>query len=655
VVAGVEATFNGSIATYAVCAIVVSCLVVVHAATVLCLFFLTSGLLLMVMVHFGQAPLRFIASHPNFVGLIVFCFVASRLFYRTRLQWWTDRQRLQEEVQRRKDAEADLKALNRQLGDYASRVGDDLKLSESRFQSLVKHSPGLIMTLSNSGKILFASRPLPGLEDRKAAGNSVDVVLPHRHRNEFMKAFHAAQSGQTVTVEHEALDGSEWVSRLVPLSRVHGCKEVMVISSDVTNRRETERRERELTERLQHAERMESLGLLAGGVAHDLNNILGPMVALPSIIREDLESMLPGGTESSDRIMSDLTVLESSALKATDVIRDLLTLGRRHSYEKESMDLSTVVQEGVDAPDLQAILDRRPSIRLEVNLCSEPLTITGSPSHIGRALTNVLRNAIEAVGEDGCLRINVRHEHLDQPAISFDDVVPAGDYAVVSISDTGPGIPPDALPRIFEPFYSKKGQDRSSGSGLGLAIVHGVMKDHQAYIDVSSVLGQGTRFSFYFPLSAGPTDTSAADDEVIRGGTERILVVDDDLTQRLLAERALRRLGYAVSVVSSGREAVTLFRSQGSPGSPPFDVVLLDMIMDGLDGLGTMRELRECCPTVQVVIVSGYAASDRVRRAQELGAGWLAKPYELKDLADAVREKLDNPVRTADMESEGSQ
>jgi len=596
---------------------------------------------LAVMSHFGQSPFGFILSNPNFVGLMVFSLVASRLFSRTRLQGWIDRHRLQEEVQRRKEAESELIALNNQLEEQASRVGAALKLSESRFQSLVRHSPDLIMTLSATGKVLFASRAVAGYEDGNANGNSVEGMLPHRHRNAFMKALQAAQSGQTVTVEHEGLDGTEWVSRLVPLTRSRGRNEVMLISSDVTVRRETERRERELTERLQHAERMESLGLLAGGVAHDLNNILGPIVALPSMLREDLSGVLPADSELAARIISDLEVLETSALKATAVIRDLLTLGRRHSYEKESMDLGAAVQEAIDAPDLQAVLDRRPGVRLDVKLWSGALPMTGSSSHVGRALTNVVRNGIEAVGEEGCLRIQTRQEHLSEPGISFDDVIPAGDYAVVSVSDTGPGITPEELPRIFEPFYSRKGKEPGSGSGLGLAIVHGVVKDHNAYVGVSSVIGQGTHFTFHFPLTPEQAPESEGSPGGPRGGGERILVVDDDLTQRLLAERALLRLGYDVTVVSSGRAALDEVHKVSSGGGSPFDLVLVDMIMEGLDGLNTMRELRECCPDLRVIVVSGYAASERVRQAQELGAGWLAKPYELKELADAVRDKLD--------------
>ena len=213
-----------------------------------------------------------------------------------------------------------------------------------------------------------------------------------------------------------------------------------------------------------------------------------------------------------------------------------------------------------------------------------------------------------------------------------------GDYAVLTVADTGTGIPPEDLQRIFEPFYTKKIMGRS-GSGLGMSVVWGTVKDHKGYIDIDSVEGQGTTFNLYFPVTREEVEKEKAlvSIEDYKGNGETILVVDDVQEQREIASRILTMLGYEVSVVSSGEEAVEYLKDNSA------DLLVLDMIMDpGIDGLDTYKSILEIHPGQKAVIASGFTETDRVREAQRLGAGaYVKKPYTLERLGMVVREELD--------------
>jgi len=223
-------------------------------------------------------------------------------------------------------------------------------------------------------------------------------------------------------------------------------------------------------------------------------------------------------------------------------------------------------------------------------------------------------------------------------AIKGYDQVQEGDYAVLSVSDTGTGISPEDQARIFEPFFTKKKLGRS-GTGLGLAVVWGTVKDHQGYIDVQSTEGTGTTFTLYLPATrkVDPQKPITDLEENLKSRGEKILVVDDVGQQREIASAILKYLGYDVATAASGEEAVQYLKENRA------DLVILDMIMDpGIDGLETYKRIREQNPGQKAIITSGYSETDRVKKAQELGAGrYLKKPYTLENLGRAVKEELE--------------
>jgi phosphoserine phosphatase RsbU/P len=259
--------------------------------------------------------------------------------------------------------------------------------------------------------------------------------------------------------------------------------------------------ERSVQERLAATERMQALSIMAGGVAHDLNSVLSPLVTLPGMVLRLLDELGVADRDDGLRLRRYIDVMRVAGLRATETIKDLMTLGRNEDADKSPLDLNWVVSCCLGAEPLLTIESERRRVDVRLDLYPSPLVILGTQHHVERAISNLLRNAVEATGDSGTISISSSCQHLMQPLHGY-ETVHAGNYAVVSISDTGRGIPAEWIGRIFEPFFTKKQLGHQSGSGLGLSIVLGVVKEHRGFVDVISRDGKGTTFSLYFPLSA---------------------------------------------------------------------------------------------------------------------------------------------------------
>lgn len=378
------------------------------------------------------------------------------------------------------------------------------------------------------------------------------------------------------------------------------------------------------TKRLQEfavrAQRLETAGRVAGQVAHDFNNLLGPLTAFPELIK----NMLPPGHPALDLI----DLIENSAHQMAEINQQLLTLGRRGHYSQESLDLNQSVRDC-----LGQIIPMPDTVIVETDLAKNLLRINGGASQIARALSNLVANACDEMADFGTLSIRTENIYVDETC-GEGKHIPKGEYVKLTLTDTGGGMSRATMARMFEPFFTTKTTDRKRGSGLGLSVVHAVVEDHLGYIDCDSVEGQGTSFSLYFPATRDATEPTSA--ETV-GGDESILVVDDDYIQREVSRTLLETLGYQVNAVASGELALAAVRD----GHP--NLVILDMIMPGgIDGTETLRKLREIDPTQRAIVVSGFAESERVDEALDLGAGaFLRKPLTLSAIARAVRTELD--------------
>ncbi len=398
---------------------------------------------------------------------------------------------------------------------------------------------------------------------------------------------------------------------------------------DITERKQMEEEKRSLQERLQRAEKMEALGTLAGGVAHDLNNVLGVVVGYTELLLYSVA----GSSPIKPRLMD----IMKGGERAAAIVQDLLTLARRGVPKREVLNLNKVIADFQQLPEFENLLSYNSSVRIKTDLEPELLNISGSSVHIGKTLFNLVSNASESMIKGGIVTIKTANQYLDRPVQGYDEVQ-EGDYVVLSVSDTGNGISTVDLKRIFEPFYTKKVMGRS-GTGLGLAVVWGTVKDHHGYINVESEEGKGSIFTLYFPVtreSIAVESTAIAVSQYMGKG-ESVLVVDDVKEQRNLAAEMLSRLNYSVTSVASGEEAVAYLKKH------IVDLIVLDMIMEpGMDGLDTYRNVLAIHPRQKAIIVSGFSETDRVETAQALGAGaYVRKPYVIEKLGLAVRKELE--------------
>ncbi|MHB8769867.1 MAG: ABC transporter substrate binding protein [Syntrophales bacterium] len=399
---------------------------------------------------------------------------------------------------------------------------------------------------------------------------------------------------------------------------------------DITDRKQLEETHRMLQERLRQAEKMEALGTLAGGVAHDLNNVLGIVVGYSEMLLEKLDRTNP--------VRSDLMKIMDGGARAAAIVQDLLTLARRGVQTRTPVNLNATVAECRRTPEFEKLFAFNPLIRLRIELDEGLLDILGSPVHLGKTLLNLVSNAVEAMPDGGTVTIATQNRYLDTPVQGYDHIR-EGDYALLVVSDTGEGISAADLTRIFEPFYTKKVMGRS-GTGLGLAVVWGTVKDHNGYIDVQSEPRKGSTFTLYFPVTRQerPPDRTAVPLSAYLGKGESLLVVDDVEGQRDLAVRMLTRLNYRVASVPSGEAAVEHLTDH------QVDLVVLDMIMEpGMDGLDTYRRMLTVRPGLKAIIVSGFSETERVAKTQALGAGeYVRKPYLIEKIGMAVRRELDS-------------
>jgi CheY-like chemotaxis protein len=331
-----------------------------------------------------------------------------------------------------------------------------------------------------------------------------------------------------------------------------------------------------------------------------------------------------------------LMTIKKSGDHAAAIVQDLLTLARRGIAARELLNLNRIVEECLDSPEIRSLLRLHSNVDLSTSLQSDLFNIYGSAIHIFKSLSNLISNAVEAMPQGGRLQIATGNRYTDGIVSGF-DTIKEGEYAVLSVADTGIGISERDRARIFEPFYTKKAIGRS-GSGLGMAVVWGTVKDHNGYIDLQSQEGKGARFELYLPATREQLKKEQDPKELsdITGNGELILVVDDVPVQREIATSILDRLGYRFHAAASGEEAIEFIRRHD------VDLVILDMIMEpGIDGYETFRRIRSIRPAQKTIIASGYSENERVRKAQDAGAGrYIKKPYTLGTIGSCIKEEL---------------
>ena len=388
------------------------------------------------------------------------------------------------------------------------------------------------------------------------------------------------------------------------------------------------KRLRDIEDQLKQSQKMELIGNLTSGVAHDLNNILSGIVSYPEIILMDLPEDSP--------LRKPINTIKQSGEKAAVIVQDLLTLAKKKIPTSQVLNLNDIIKNLKSNPQFRKMKLYHPDVKVVFELEMPLRNIKGSSIHMSKSLMNLISNAAEAIEDKGKITVSTENIYINTPQKVYRETIEKGYYIVLSIADTGAGISKKDLPRIFEPFYTKKVMGRS-GTGLGMPVVWNTIKDHNGYIDIETDEGRGTIFSLYFPVTEeAHTEKISTDIGVYHGNGESILVVDDVYEQREIACVLLEKLGYSVFSVSSGEEAVEYLKANNT------DLVVLDMTMNpGMDGLETFKKIIVIRPDQKIVIASGYAESDKLAEIQNLGcSGSLQKPYTIGEIGKVVHEEL---------------
>ncbi len=400
------------------------------------------------------------------------------------------------------------------------------------------------------------------------------------------------------------------------------------LQQEILERKQAEKNNRGLETRLHRAEKMEAIGTLAGGVAHDLNNILSGIITYPELLLLQMKE--------DDPMYRPLQTIKSSGDKAAAIVQDLLTLARRGVSITEVLNLNEIITDYLSSPEYRQLSSFHPNVHVEINLDENLLHLTGSEVHLSKALMNLVNNGFESMADGGLLAIQTENRYLDKPLKLYDKVL-EGEYVTLIISDMGSGIREQDLNRIFEPFYTSKKMGRS-GTGLGMAVVWGTVQDHHGYVDCQSKVDEGTTFTLYFPVCRDEVASTVYVPEFreLKGNGEKILLVDDIQEQLEIASMILIRLNYTVHTVSSGEKALSYLEDNS------VDLVILDMIMEpGIDGLETYRAMIKKWPQQKAIIASGFAETERLNEALQLGVKThLKKPYSINNLGKHVKEGL---------------
>jgi PAS domain S-box-containing protein len=395
---------------------------------------------------------------------------------------------------------------------------------------------------------------------------------------------------------------------------------------DITERKKAEMEKTRLERQLLHAQKMEAVGTLAGGIAHDFNNLLQAVQGYAELLL-----LSKGEDEAGYR---ELQEISRAAKRGGELTRQLLTFSRKEESRLRPVDLN---REVLNVKEL--LLRTIPKmIEIKLHLAGDLKAIDADPGQIEQVLMNLAVNAKDSMLEGGRLVIETENVVLDELFCMAHLGAKPGEHVLLTISDTGHGIEPETMEHIFEPFFTTKGV--GEGTGLGLATVYGIVKSHDGFIMCTSQLGKGSSFKVYFPVieQEGLLVAPGEVEVPLRGGSETILLVDDEYFIRDLGEKILSEFGYRVITAPDGESALEFYGREGAG----IDLVILDLIMPGVGGRRCLEELLQLDSGVKVLIASGYSPDGPTRETLKAGAqGFVGKPFEVKELLTAVRQALD--------------
>ena len=516
----------------------------------------------------------------------------------------------------------------------------ELRDNERKYRELVENTSNLVLRLDHNLTISYANHTitkLTGITVTDITGQPLKTCIsatdwPHFEStlNEWISSFQDSGSLECTMINNHGESSHLLLSVNLHFGADGKILDLNIIGHDVTTRYRIEQQQKELDEKRQQSQKMELLGLMAGGVAHDLNNILSGIISLPEMILYKLDA--------NDPLRAPLNMVKNSGERAAAVVADLLTIARGSAAVRQPNNINHMIKRYCEAPETLKLQELYPQVNLIVTTEPNLWPCSCSESHIEKTIMNLIINAFEAIKDHGEVHIstqNITAEHIGTLAADLTE----GPYIAIHIQDSGSGISSADIDKIFEPFFSKKGLGRS-GTGLGLAVAWNSIREHNGTILVKSS-SAGTRFTILLPAEHETTTEliHINHTELKKGNGEKILVVDDEEILREIAHEMLSLLGYQVSCAASGEEALNLLITNRA------DLVLLDMQMDpGINGLETYTRIKKLNPEQKALIATGYSTSVDVEKTIQAGAaGFIKKPYNIEDLGKAIDEIL-NPT-----------
>jgi PAS domain S-box-containing protein len=514
------------------------------------------------------------------------------------------------------------KALSKEM-----EMGQNLRQSEERFRAAFRTSPDSI-AISGLADDRYVDindgfTTMLGYDRDTVIGRTIaelNIWVDPQNRLALIQALKAKGVVNNMEVRLAAKDGIvKTVLMSATLFDYQGLPHILSVTRDVTALKATERQ-------LQQAQKMEAIGVLAGGIAHDFNNILQVINGYTQLLT--LEK------NETDPDHAKLGEIEKAVGHAAQLVRQLLTFSRKAESKPVALDLNKEII------SIRKILERTLPKMIDINLHlgRELAPVTADPVQIEQVLLNLGTNAADAMPDGGTLLIETENVTFTDDDLDRHVGARAGEYVLLSLSDTGEGMDKDIVENIFEPFFTTK--EFGKGTGLGLASVYGIVKSYGGHISCYSEVGRGTTFKLYLPAAErlAAREEKNTDGDLPKGGTETVLLVDDEESIRTFAATVLGRFGYRVLTGASGEEALEVLGRTGGN----IALVLLDLGMPGMGGHKCLQEIRKNNPSVKVLIASGYSMNGHVKKSLEAGAaGYIGKPYQMNVLLRKVREILD--------------
>jgi PAS domain S-box-containing protein len=489
-----------------------------------------------------------------------------------------------------------------------------------------------IVITDRAGQIVIANQQLAdmfGYAPDELVGRPVEMLLPQasrsahaQRRTEYFDAPHVRPMGSGMELGARRKNGEEFPVE-VALSHAKAADGAFAIAfvTDLSRRKSLE-------QQIIHSEKMESLGRLAGGVAHDFNNMLTVISGYGAMLKDEMAE--------HDKHREFIDEILSATRRAASITTQLLAFSRRRKLEPQVHDLNRLIAS--TELMLRPLLPEH--IVLTLILAEDVWKVKAVPDQVEHAIVNLVVNARDAMPEGGRLFVETANVHLEESSVTPGLDVQPGDFAMIAVTDDGVGMDPTVRRQIFEPYFTTK--KTGKGTGLGLSTVYGMIRQAGGSISVQSEPGKGTTVRLYFPRADGPVSVeSGPEPGSIRPGTETVLVVEDDPSVRQFLMKALTEFGYAAIAAADGLEALRF--AQGFRN--PIHLLITDVVMPNMNGPQLASELSILRPSTKVLYISGHTGADAVhRRMEESGAPLLPKPFGREDLSAAIRALLDGPA-----------